>query len=177
MIIVCQKCSTRLQVDEEKSPARPSTFVVRNVTARSVRVSRVRRRNTARLQSADRRLRTIRASNQTRARLRAGGEDQSNESCRCDAGRRRSRVVGALSKGTSQAPKIRGETGVGSRKALVCDRPRRYRETIAQRLTRERISGLRRRRHAQAIETMRSNKMDVVLLDPQFDPAEQVRLS
>ena len=25
----------------------------------------------------------------------------------------------------------------------------------------------------QAVETMRANKMDVVLLDPQFDPAEQ----
>jgi hypothetical protein len=58
------------------------------------------------------------------------------------------------------------------RKALVCT-TEPYRELIARKLTDSDFQVYVAEDTRQAIETMRSNKMDVVLLEPQFDPTEQ----
>jgi len=174
MIIVCQKCGTRLQVDEEKSPARP--FNVRcpkcNNTVSSGVASPASEHgalavggspatdhprfepNTARAYEP-----TAKTS-QTEA---AGGMSE-------DAVRA---LLDLLSKGTSQAPEKPGARPAwDSRKALICT-AEAHRETIAQRLAENGYQVYVAEDTRQAIETMRSNKMDVVLLDPQFDPAEQ----
>ena len=58
------------------------------------------------------------------------------------------------------------------RKVLVCA-AENYREGIARKLTQNGYQVYMAEDTRQAIETMRASKMDIVLLDPQFDPAEQ----
>ena len=58
------------------------------------------------------------------------------------------------------------------RKALVCT-SEGYRELIARKLTHSGFQVFVAEDTRQAVETMRSNKLDAVLLEPQFDPAEQ----
>src|ERR1051325_11671228 len=58
------------------------------------------------------------------------------------------------------------------RKALVCT-SEPYRETVARKLSDNDFHVFVAEDTRQAIETMRANKMDMVLLEPQFDQAEQ----
>ena len=58
------------------------------------------------------------------------------------------------------------------RKALVCT-SEPYREIVARKLTDVGCQVFMAEDTRQAVETMRANKMDVVVLEPQFDPAEQ----
>ncbi len=73
---------------------------------------------------------------------------------------------------------IRGTDNSGARpawdrrKTLVCS-SEAFRELIARRLTESGYQVFVAEDTRQAIETMRANQMDVVLLEQQFDPAEQ----
>jgi CheY-like chemotaxis protein len=58
------------------------------------------------------------------------------------------------------------------RKALVCT-SETHRDVIARKLTDIGFQVFVAEDTRQAVETMRANKMDVVLLEPQFDPGEQ----
>jgi hypothetical protein len=58
------------------------------------------------------------------------------------------------------------------RKALVCT-SESYRDVAARKLAEVGCQVFVAEDTRQAVETMRANKMDVVLLEPQFDPAEQ----
>lgn len=173
MIIVCPKCATRLQVDQEKSPNRP--YNVRcpkcNATISSGGAS------PAVEQSA----------------LAVGGSPST------DHPRFEQQTARAYEPMTKQAPAVEGASandalraladllskGVGrenensgtrpewdKRKALVCS-SEPYREPVARRLTESGYQVFVAEDTRQAIETMRSKQMDVVLLDPQFDPDEQ----
>ena len=78
-----------------------------------------------------------------------------------------------LLKGPNQAPEKPGARPAWDpRKALVCT-AESYRDTVAQRMTESGCQVFVAEDTRQAIETMRSNKMDVVVLESQFDPAEQ----
>ena len=58
------------------------------------------------------------------------------------------------------------------RKALVCT-PLQYRDSIARSLAENEFEVYVAEDTRQAVETMRANHMEVVLLEPQFDSAEQ----
>ena len=58
------------------------------------------------------------------------------------------------------------------RKALVCS-SETYREPVARKLSEHGYEVYVADDTRQAIETMRSKQMDVVVVEPQFDPAEQ----
>ena len=58
------------------------------------------------------------------------------------------------------------------RKALVCT-SEPYRDVVSRKLSEIGCQVFVAEDTRQAVETMRANKMDMVLLDPQFDPAEQ----
>jgi DNA-binding response OmpR family regulator len=78
-----------------------------------------------------------------------------------------------LAKGANHAPEKPGaRPSWDQRKALVCT-AETYRDTVARRLTQNGYQVFVAEDTRQAVETMRANKMDVVLLEPQFDPAEQ----
>src|SRR5262249_50035990 len=58
------------------------------------------------------------------------------------------------------------------RKALICASPA-YRDPVARSLTENGYQAFVAEDTRQAVETMRANQMEVVLLEPQFDMAEQ----
>ena len=172
MIIVCPKCSTRLQIDDEKSPNRP--FNVRCPKCNnSVSAGPA---NPATEQSAL----AVGGSpatdhprfDQTTARAYepstpavAGGPASSDETVRM--------LFEMLAKGTNQnADNPNMRPSWDKRKALVCT-SEPYREQVARRLTSCGCNVFVAEDTRQAVETMRANKMDVVVLETQFDPAEQ----
>lgn len=173
MIIVCQKCATRLQVDEEKSPSRP--FNVRcpkcNSTVSSGVASPASEHSALAVGGSPatdhprfepNTARAYEPSTKTNQSPAIPGDSE-------DA----VRALLALLKGEAHAPENPGARPAWNRrKALVCT-AETHRETIAQRLAEIGHEVYVAEDTRQAVETMRSNKMDVVLLDPQFDPAEQ----
>lgn len=170
MIIVCQKCSTRLQVDDDKSPQRP--FNVRcpkcNSTVSSGPASPATEQSALAVGGSP-------ATDHPRfepSMARAYESATPSETVASDDNAVRM-LIDLLSRGTAQ--KNENPTARPSwdkRKALVCT-SEAYREFIAQKLTQSGCQVFVAEDTRQAIETMRTNKMDVVLLEPQFDTAEQ----
>lgn len=174
MIIVCQNCSSRLQVDDAKSPARP--FCIRCPKCNN-------RIDSGPLNPSEKSALAVGGSPATEHhrfepptpappfQLEASsGEERGGSS---DA----ERVVQLLAS-------IMGQNGGrgrdtlnllpswSSRKALVCT-PEGHRETVARRLAENGYQVFVAEDTRQAVERMRENQLDVVLLDPQFDPVEQ----
>jgi CheY-like chemotaxis protein len=82
-------------------------------------------------------------------------------------------IVELLSKGNGQrAEDPHGRPAWDTRKALVCT-TETYREVAARKLSESGCQVFVAEDTRQAVETMRANKLDVVLLEPQFDPSEQ----
>lgn len=174
MIIICQKCATRLQVDEEKSPTRP--FNVRcpkcNATVSSGGASPASEHGALAVGGSPSTEHPRFEQNTARTYEPAkvdqpGGKDATitDDSVRM--------LMDLLSKGPNRVPEKPGaRPSWDQRKALVCT-AEAYRETVARRLTQSGYQVYVAEDTRQAVETMRSNKLDVVLLEPQFDPAEQ----
>lgn len=172
MIIVCPKCATRLQIDDEKSPNRP--FNVRCPKCSATVSSGL-------------------SSPATEQSALAVGGSPSTDHPRFEPSTARAYepaspgVPGAttgnddtvrmlfdlLSKNTtrgSENPMAR--PAWDKRKALVCT-SEPYRDVVARQLSEIGCQVFVAEDTRQAVETMRANKMDVVVLEPQFDPAEQ----
>ena len=172
MIIVCQKCSTRLQVNEETSPQRP--FNVRcpkcGSTVSSGPVSPATEQSALAVGGSP--ATDHPRFEQTTAReYEAAKPSPVNGTASSDDAVRM--LVDLLSKGTNtHADNPMARPAWDKRKALVCT-SETYRDTVARKLTESGYHVFVADDTRQAVETMRANKMDVVLLDPQFDPAEQ----
>jgi CheY-like chemotaxis protein len=83
------------------------------------------------------------------------------------------RLFDLLSKGTSpNSDNPHARPSWDKRKALVCT-SEPYRELVAHKLSEVGCQVFLAEDTRQAVETMRANKMDVVVLEPQFDPGEQ----
>ncbi len=172
MIIVCQKCTTRLQVDEEKSPQRP--FNVRcpkcNSTVSSEAASPATEQSALNVGGSPS-TEHPRFEPSTARTYESATESSSNEPVITDQSVRM--LVDLLSKGgvrSDENPNARPSWD--KRKALVCA-SETYRDLVARKLTQCGYQVFVAEDTRQAIETMRANKMDIVLLEPQFDPAEQ----
>jgi predicted Zn finger-like uncharacterized protein len=172
MIIVCQKCSTRLQIDDEKSPNRP--FNVRcpkcNNMVSSGPASPATEQSALAVGGSPAtdhpRFEPSTARAYESATSGASGEDLSNE----DTVRM---LVDLLSKGTARnTDDPHARPSWDKRKALVCT-SEPYRELVARKMTENDFHVFVAEDTRQAVETLRANKMDVVLLEPQFDTAEQ----
>ena len=167
MLIVCSKCSTRLQIDDEKSPNRP--FNVRCPKCSN----------------------TISASPATEQSALAVGGSPATDHPRFEQSTARTyepstpavatgtndetvrMLFELLAKGTNQnSDNSNARPSWDKRKALVCT-SEPYRELVARKLTQIGCQVFVAEETRQAVETMRANKMDLVLLEPQFDPAEQ----
>jgi predicted Zn finger-like uncharacterized protein len=173
MIIVCPKCSTRLQVDQEKSPNRP--FNVRcpkcNATISSGGASPAFEQsalNVGGSPSTDHprfEPNTARAYESPTKPAESVEAGSPNEALQM--------LADLLSQGGAREPQKPGSRPAwDKRKALVCaSEP--YREPVARKLTDNGFQVFVAEDTRQAIETMRSKQMDIVLLEPQFDPSEQ----
>jgi hypothetical protein len=82
-------------------------------------------------------------------------------------------LLEALSKGLSKgAGNSSHQQTSHRRKVLICASPT-YRDPVARSLTENGYQAFIAEDTRQAVETMRANRMEVVLLEPQFDMAEQ----
>ncbi|HJU92520.1 MAG TPA: zinc-ribbon domain-containing protein [Pyrinomonadaceae bacterium] len=169
MIIVCQKCSTRLQIDDEKSPQRP--FNVRcpkcNSTVSSGPANPVTEQSALSVGGSPSTDHPRFEQSTARAYEPVTPSDPvpSDDTVRM--------LVDLLSKGTARKndnPMARPSWD--KRKVLICT-SELYRDVVARKLTDNGFQVFVAEDTRQAVETMRANKMDVVLLEPQFDPAEQ----
>src|ERR1700741_4870532 len=172
MIIVCPKCSTRLQIDDEKSPSRP--FNVRcpkcsnTINAGPANPATEQRALAVGGSPATEHPRfeqsTARAYEPSTVSV-ANGPATSDETVRM--------LFELLAKGTSQTSDNSKERPVwDKRKALVCT-SEPHREVVARKLTQCGCQVFVAEDTRQAVERRRANKMDVVLLEPQFDSVEQ----
>ena len=173
MIIVCPKCATRLQVDQEKSPNRP--FNVRcpkcNNTISSSGASPALEQSALAVGGSPAtdhprfEQPTARAYEPVTGQAQPVEASSSNEVLKL--------LSDLLAKGSgreSDNPGLR--PAWDKRKTLVCASDT-YRELVARKMSENGYEVYIAEDTRQAVETMRSKKMDVVLLDPQFDTAEQ----
>lgn len=174
MIIVCPNCSARLQIDDDKAPSR----------AFSVRCPKCSNNVSSAVASP--------ASEQSAL---AVGDSPSTAGHRFDPGRTApafelepKEVTDSKKDEPDDAVKTllklfrRAASGISAdesssnpwlrRKALVCTSGP-YREAVARRLAENNYQVFVAEETRQAIETMRSNPLQVVLLEGQFDAAEQ----
>jgi len=173
MIIVCPKCTTRLQIDDEKSPSRP--FSVRcpkcNSTVSSGPASPATEQSALAVGGSPAtdhprfEQSTARAYEPSTTAAAPGATAANDETVRM--------LFDLLSKNTSASPENpHARPSWDKRKALVCT-SEPYRDLVARKLSEVGCQVFVAEDTRQAVETMRANKMDVVLLEPQFDPAEQ----
>lgn len=176
MIIVCQKCSSRLQVDDNKMPA--SAFSIRcpkcnnsvEVTASNPAMEqsglavgespatgnpRFERPNPAPLFEIDGNETEVKAPETSAAEMLLALLSK----------------VGAQDSSAVRLPEV-ARPAWNSRKALVCA-PEENRETVARSLVQEGYKVFVAHDTRQAVERMRENQLDVVVLDARFDPVEQ----
>ncbi|HEX3251003.1 MAG TPA: zinc-ribbon domain-containing protein [Pyrinomonadaceae bacterium] len=172
MIIVCQKCSTRLQIDDEKSPQRP--FNVRcpkcNNTVGSGPASPATEQSALAVGGSPATDHPRFEQSTARAYEPATASPVSETPTNDDALRL---IADLLSRGNGQrVDNPHARPAWDKRKALVCT-SEPYRELAARKLADTGCQVFVAEDTRQAVETMRANKMDLVLMEPQFDVAEQ----
>ena len=172
MTIVCQSCSTKLQIDDDKAPAGP--FTVRCPKCGSTVNSSVA--SPAFDQSAlavggSPSTEHPRYEQPTAKVYRTAKVEISPQQLPGDNAIRS--LLSILGKGGSDIlTNASGRPTWNQRNALVCTSPQ-YRESIARKMSEHEYQVYIAEDTRQAVETMRANQMEVVLLEPQFDSAEQ----
>ena len=172
MIIICQKCSTRLQIDDGKSPQRP--FNVRcpkcSSTVSSGPVNPAMEQSALAVGGSP-------ATDHPRFEPSTARAYQPAETSGADVTPSNDDAVRALMEllsknSTRNTDDPSARPSWDKRKALVCA-SESLREGVARKLSNSGFQVYVAEDTRQAVETMRANKMDVVLLEPQFDTAEQ----
>lgn len=171
MIIVCPKCSTRLQVDQEKSPNR--SFNVRcpkcNSTINAGGASPALEQSALGIGGSP----STDHPRFEQATARAYEPVSTSEPTAPASNDAIQMLMDLLAKGGAREKEKPGSRPAwDKRQALICA-AEPLREPVARKLTESGYEVFVAEETRQAIESMRSQQMDVVLLDPQFDPAEQ----
>ena len=173
MIIVCQKCSTRLQIEEDKAPARP--FTVRcpkcNTTTEAGSASTPAFEQSALAVGGSPSTEHRRFEQPTAARAYEIDTEavQTPESASVDGA---VRLLASLLNKDALSGGGLTEDRLWKRKVLVCT-AEVHRESIARLLTESGYQVYVADDTRQAVERMRANQVAIVILDPQFDLAEQ----
>ncbi|HSS22589.1 MAG TPA: zinc-ribbon domain-containing protein [Pyrinomonadaceae bacterium] len=172
MIIVCQKCDTRLQVDEAKVPSGP--FVIRcpkcNSSVEAGSPSSAQKDST---QGSEATVNEYRFEQPNPAPLFEPEQKPAEPAATASADKLAELLQGLVTQPSAAArnqPYVRPSWN--PRKALVCV-PDEYRNSLAQSLVENGYQVFVAQDTRQAVDRMRENLMDVVLLDSRFDPTEQ----
>lgn len=174
MIIVCQKCSSRLQVDDTKAPVRPFTIHCPKCnTSMDSRTSNPAVEQSALTVGGSPATRSPRFEQPVPAPLFELNENGAEANAGASV---TEKLVEALSKLLSQ-PAASGRHVMtrpswDPRKALVCV-PEENRESVARSLTENGYQVFLAQDTRQAVDRMRENQLEVVILDPRFDLTEQ----
>ena len=179
MTIVCPNCSARLQLNDAKTPAGQVTVrcpkCQRTVEAQSpgpsvdpsgiglgkspstehARFERAMAAPPFRLQTKDKAAKTSPA--------RTGSLENADDAARL--------LIELLQRSGISADN-RARRNSDRRRLLVCATPE-YRESVARILAQNEYEVFVAENTTQALESMRQEKMDIVILDPEFDPLEQ----
>ena len=172
MIIVCQKCDSRLQVDDARVPSRP--FVIRcpkcnssvdsglsNASLEQTAVSEAPSTGDPRFEQPN------------PAPLYELQDQPPEPPPGVSAERLAELLSGLISQPIVTNPNLPyARPSWDPRKALVCV-PEENRETVARDLAANGYQVFVAEDARQAVDRMRENLLDVVLLDPRFDPVEQ----
>lgn len=172
MTIVCQSCSTRLQIDDDKAPS--GAFTVRcpkcKSTVNAGMASPASDQSATALGGSPAtehpRYDQLSAPAYQLASVTAEPEATSNEEI--------VRVLMNLlgKNGSSAGADSTARRSWHKRKALICT-AQQYREPIARGLSENGYQVYIADDTRQAVETMRANQLELVVMEPQFDAAEQ----
>jgi predicted Zn finger-like uncharacterized protein len=172
MTIVCQSCSTRLQIDDDKAPS--GAFTVRcpkcKSTVNAGMASPASDQSATALGGSPAtehpRYDQVSAPAYQLANVTAEPEETPNEEIL--------RVLMNLlaKNGSSASADSPARRSWNKRKALICASPQ-YREQIARGLSENGYQVYMAEDTRQAVETMRANQLELVVMEPQFDAAEQ----
>ena len=168
MVLTCPKCEARLQLDEAKTPSRP--FAVRcpkcqtsvNVQPSTGEVS------ASSMATPDHELAPFERPPLAEPFSPKADSTQVSSSEVNPALHDIARLLAEALQGSSQ-PTVRAAY---RRKAVVCASPS-YRETIAESLADHDYKVFVADNMAQGLNRMREERMDVIVLDANFDPVEQ----
>ena len=166
-IIVCQNCAARLQFDEEKAPSR-------NVSLRCPKCNNTVSATSSSPASDQGALSASpstehpRYDRPTAQAFQLATEKPGSEAGGADAEEALRALLGLLNRGNADT----GQMVRNKRKILVCT-TESHREPIARKLSEDGYQVYIAEDTRQAVETMRANQMEIVLLDPQFDTTEQ----
>jgi len=175
MIIICQKCSSKLQVDETKIPTRP--FIIRcpkcNTSVESGGPSPALEQSAIAIGNSP-------STEHPRfdQPMPAPLFEPQQKDTEAGSGESATERLAELLTGLLNQPASVGRglpnarRSWDPRKALVCI-PEASRESVARGLAGNGYQVFVAQDTRQAVDRMRENELDVVLLDPRFDPAEQ----
>jgi predicted Zn finger-like uncharacterized protein len=185
MVLICSKCEARLQLDEAKTPSRP--FTVRcpkcqtsvNVQPTLAASAEHAPLNAAVGSEASPVLVRMPFERPVTAPLFRPGPEESEGTSASQGGPPRLNDLVTLladamrqSEGNGSGGRGRSRPAWDRRKVLVCASPA-YREVIARPLADNDYQVFVAENMAQGLGRMREERMDVVVLDANFDPLEQ----
>ncbi|MGA9996675.1 MAG: zinc-ribbon domain-containing protein [Pyrinomonadaceae bacterium] len=176
MIIVCSQCSTRLQLEDAKIPVR--AFTIRcpkcnhNINAQPPAGMADRSAMAVGNSPSTEHLRFERPVPAPAFKLVSDGEETVAEGV--ESNELLSMMKMLLHRGSPASGKqvSQARPAWDQRRVLVCVTPA-HAETIARALTEQGYQVFVAENTTQAVERMREERMDVVILDPEFDPVEQ----
>ena len=170
MIIVCQKCDSRLQVDEARMPPRP--FVIRCPKCQSSVDSGFASpasEQAAVSGSPSSEVPRFEQPNPAPLFQLQGHVPEPPPAVSPD---RLAELLTGLINQPAAGRKSYARPSWDPRKVLVCV-PEEYRESVARSLAANAYQVFVADDSRQAVDRMRENLLDIVLLDPRFDPVEQ----
>jgi predicted Zn finger-like uncharacterized protein len=169
MIIICSNCSSRIQIDDAKIPT--GSFSVRCPKCNQSVTSGGKPQKSALAVGGSPATDQLTLDRLKPAPLFATSEgNQSDEAqLALELTRALTELLGQSRKGTERNGKERSWT---RRRVLICSTEGR-RESIARRLDENGYQVFVAADTRQAVERMRENQLEVVLLDPEFDSIEQ----
>jgi len=183
MVLICPKCEARLQLDEAKAPSRP--FTVRcpkcqtSVNAQPATADELGTSEALSSPEADPVASRSPFERPATAPLFTTGKDEANSAADGSAATPGLNDIAKLladalrhSGGTPGANRGRTRPAWDRRKVLVCASPA-YRESIARSLAEQEYEVFVADNMVQGLGRMREERMDVVILDANFDPLEQ----
>ena len=174
MIIVCQNCSSRLQVDSENVSARPLlTCPQCNMKIDSTSASPASEKSALGIGGSPATDSKRFEQGSAAPSFQPERETSNKQPTPSEAEKFVQMLVGLLAQNTGNGASALSELPLWKqRKALVCT-PEENRQKVARLLAQDGYQVFVAVDTKQAVERMRENQLDVVLLDPQFDLVEQ----
>lgn len=173
MIVVCPSCSTRLQVDNTKSPSRAITVRCPKCNnSVNVAATNPASEHSALAVGGSPSTERTRYEHPTTAPAYQASATTSIVSDKSPAEDAVRLLMELLTKGQTNVGDEITRNPWKKRKALVCI-SEKHREQIARCLTDDSYQVFVAEDTRQAIETLRANQLDVVMLEPEFDSGEQ----